>query len=90
MKFCSQNFCFDSLKVNVHLMWTGRTLSVTWSPDASKIYSGSSDGYATFSTPQALLVSYTDIKVCLSWKLSFFRDMCFFSERHLDFFWQVH
>ena len=26
----------------------GRVLSVTWSPDAKMIYSGSSDGYAIF------------------------------------------
>lgn len=27
------------------LLFSGRVLSVTWSPDANMIYAGSSDGY---------------------------------------------
>lgn len=33
-------------------MHAGRVLSVTWSPEANKIYSGSSDGYVFYTIYQ--------------------------------------
>lgn len=41
---CSVNL---DIIVLYFLWFAGRTLSVTWSSDASRIYSGSSDGYAS-------------------------------------------
>lgn len=39
--------CFENFIAKICII-TGRTLSVTWSSDAKRIYSGSSDGYVLF------------------------------------------
>lgn len=47
--FGTSCFCRINLLIQLVILFSGRVLSVTWSPDGNKIYSGSSDGYVCFS-----------------------------------------
>lgn len=46
--YCYFSFIHGWLLISFVVCCAGRVLSVTWSPDARRIYSGSSDGYVHF------------------------------------------